>query len=97
MQGDEMQESETKTDTTEETIISFMLAFWPLALVLGIVDHFLLPEYDLRLFCLAAAGAAGVGNVWLKRRKAERLKLLGEHENRGLSPELEGWLGPRRG
>jgi TRAP-type uncharacterized transport system fused permease subunit len=60
----------------EETIIAFMLAFWPAVLVLGVIDHFFLTEYNLQLASLALAGAAGWANVKLQRRKAERVELI---------------------
>jgi hypothetical protein len=66
---------ESKFDTGE-AFIAFMVVFWPLLLILGIVDHFFLTEHDLRLASLALAGAAGWGNMRLQRRKAERLALL---------------------
>jgi hypothetical protein len=69
-----MQTHEAKPDT-EGAVIAFMLAFWPLLLVVGLIDHFLLPEYDLRLFTLALAGAAGWGSVRIQQRRAERLSL----------------------
>lgn len=72
-----MESPEARPDT-EGAFIAFMLAFWPLLLVLGIADHFFLPEYDLRLPSLAMAGAAGWVAARLQQRKAERLGMLDE-------------------
>jgi hypothetical protein len=66
-----MDTDQPKTDR-EGAFIAFMLAFWPLLAVLGLIDHFFLPEYDLRLFTLALAGAAGWGCVRVQQRRAER-------------------------
>ena len=66
-----MQTDEPKPDH-EGAFIAFMLAFWPLLLILGLIDHFLLPEYDLRLFTLVLAGVAGWACVRLQRQRAER-------------------------
>lgn len=88
-----MQANEPRPDAFEETVIPFMLVFFPLLLVVGIVDHFFLPEYDLRLPSLALAGIAGSVNVWLKRRKAEKLRLLGEAGDAGSTFEFDAWLG----
>jgi hypothetical protein len=71
-----MDDHEPRTDTMEEAIIAFMLAFWPLLLTLGIVDHFFLPEYDLRLPTLVLAGAAGLASARQQRRNAERLGVI---------------------
>ncbi|HEY2156495.1 MAG TPA: hypothetical protein VGH33_12750 [Isosphaeraceae bacterium] len=72
-----MDTPETRPDT-DGAFIAFMLAFWPLLLVLGIADHFFLPDYDLRLPTLAVAGGAGWVAARAQRRKAERLELLDE-------------------
>ena len=88
-----MRANEPRTHTFEEVVIPFMLAFFPLALVLGVVDHFFLPEYDLRLPSLALAGAAGWVSVWLRRRRAERLRLLGGGNDPGSTFEFEAWMG----
>jgi hypothetical protein len=37
----------------------FMLVFWPLSLLLGVVDHWLIPDYDLRLLNLVLGGLGG--------------------------------------
>jgi hypothetical protein len=78
-QGGEMEVRESKFDIGE-AFIAFMVAFWPLLLVLGLIDHFFLSEHDLRLASLGLAGAAGWINLWLQRRKAERLALLEESQ-----------------
>jgi hypothetical protein len=57
----------------EGAFIAFMLAFWPLLLILGLVNHFGLPESDLRLFTLALAGAAGWGCVRVQQRRTARV------------------------
>ncbi len=53
-----MQADQPKADH-EGAFIAFMLAFWPLLLIIGLIDHIVLPEYDLRLFALVLAGAVG--------------------------------------
>jgi hypothetical protein len=55
----------------EMAVIVFMLLFWPILLVLGVVDHFFMPDHDLRLFALVFATAIGGLGVLVQRRKAE--------------------------
>jgi hypothetical protein len=84
-----MQTNEPRPDAFEATIIPFMLVFFPLVLILGIVDHFFLSDYDLQLPTLALAAAAGALNVWLRRRRAER---MAETAEGGSTFEFESWL-----
>jgi hypothetical protein len=71
----------------------FMVVFWPLSLLLGVVDHWLVPEYDLRLVNLAlGALGGGVGVLafaYWRRRSAE----AGGPEP---PPENAGWAAVRR-
>lgn len=69
-----MQTHDAKSDT-EGAVIAFMMAFWPLLVVLGIIDHFFLPDYDLRLFTLVLSAAVGWGSVRMHQRRVERLAL----------------------
>jgi hypothetical protein len=55
----------------EMAIIVFMLVFWPILVVLGVIDHFFMPDHDLRLFALVFAAAVGGLGVQLQRRRAE--------------------------
>jgi hypothetical protein len=55
----------------EMAVIVFMLVFWPILLVLGVIDHFFMPDHDLRLFALLFAAAVGGLGVQLQRRRAE--------------------------
>jgi hypothetical protein len=55
----------------EMAIIVFMLVFWPILLILGVVDHFFMPDHDLRLFAFVFAAAIGGLGVLLQRRKVE--------------------------
>ena len=66
-----MQTDEPKPDH-EGAFIAFMLAFWPLQLILRLVNHFALPESDLRLFTLALAGAVGWGCARMQQRRSGR-------------------------
>jgi hypothetical protein len=59
-----------KFDREMATIV-FMLVFWPILLLLGVVDHFFMPDHDLRLFALVFAAAIGGLGVLLQRRKVE--------------------------
>jgi hypothetical protein len=45
----------------------FMLVFWPLSLVLGVIDHWFVPDRDLRLLNLAMGALAG----WYAVRRFE--------------------------
>jgi hypothetical protein len=55
----------------EMAIIVFMLVFWPILLVLGIADHFFMPDHDLRLFAIVFAAAIGGLGVLVQRRRVE--------------------------
>jgi hypothetical protein len=55
----------------EMAVIVFMLVFWPILLVLGVIDHFFMPDHDLRLFALLFAAAVGGLGVQLQRRRTE--------------------------
>src|SRR5262245_16980766 len=37
----------------------FFAAFWPMTLLLGVADHWLIPGYDLRAVSIAAGALAG--------------------------------------
>jgi hypothetical protein len=48
----------------------FMLVFWPVSLVLGLIDFYVITAYDLRLVNLVLAGLAGwLGVAWYRRRE----------------------------
>ena len=73
-------------------IAVFVAIFWPLSLLMGIADHWFIPDYDLRLVNLAvAAFAAWVGVKVFearRRRSAEREDSMAEAPN-------PGWLAYR--
>jgi hypothetical protein len=46
----------------------FMLFFWPSALILGLIDFYLIPSYDLRIPTLLLA--LGVGWIGMSKYRA---------------------------
>jgi hypothetical protein len=75
----------------------FMVIFWPLSLLLGIVDHWFIADFDLRLPNLAVATFAGCVGVTVyearRRRSAERENA--EREKSVVEAENQGWLAYR--
>ena len=72
-------EFEIKAQTKEEPdyfmyFSLFLLAFWPVALILGVADYFFFPDRDLRLLDLLMGGIAGGSAVSFYRSK-ERKRL----------------------
>jgi len=52
----------------------FMLAFWPVSIILGLIDYYVVRDYDLRLYVLMAglvAGAIAVKAYWAKQQREE--------------------------
>ena len=60
-------EPEPKTDYGLYFMI-FMIVFWPVSLVLGLIDFWLIKSYDLRLVNLVLGGLAGWLGIVLYRR-----------------------------
>lgn len=51
----------------------FMIVFWPVSLVLGLIDFYLITSYDLRLVNLVLGGLIGwLGIVMYRRWEAKR-------------------------
>lgn len=50
----------------------FMIVFWPVSLVLGLIDFYLITDYDLRLVNLVLGGLIGWLGVVVYRRRQER-------------------------
>ena len=50
----------------------FMVVFWPVSLVLGLIDFYWIQDYDLRLVNLVLGGLIGWLGVVLYRRREER-------------------------
>ena len=74
----------------------FMVIFWPLSLLLGIADHWFIPDYDLRLVNLAVATFAAWVGVRVfearRRRSAEREDSVVEAQNPGwLAYRAQSW------
>jgi hypothetical protein len=70
----------------------FMAVFWPVSLLLGVVDHWFVPGYDLRLVNLALGALGGWVGVlafaYWRRRSADE----GGPEP---PPENAGWAAVR--
>jgi hypothetical protein len=50
---------------------AFMLAFWPVTLILGLIDYLFIPGYDLRLVDLMIGLLAGWVSVSIYRSREE--------------------------
>jgi hypothetical protein len=50
----------------------FMLAFWPVSIILGLIDFYVVKDYDLRLYVLLAGLVAGGIAVMAYRAKLQR-------------------------
>ena len=60
----------------------FMLVFWPLSFLLGVVDHWLIPDHDLRLLNIVLGGLGGwVGVRYFDARRGD------EHAEQPEPPE----------
>jgi hypothetical protein len=72
------EELERKTEVKTEPdyglyFMVFMVVFWPVSLVLGVIDFYLIPTYDLRLVnLLLGAVIAWAGVVLYRKRERER-------------------------
>jgi hypothetical protein len=51
---------------------AFMLAFWPVSIVLGLIDFYLVTGHDLRLYVLLAGLVAG--GITMQAYRAKRKK-----------------------
>ena len=70
----------------------FMAIFWPLSLLLGIVDHWFIEDYDLRPVNVALAALVGwVGAIAFEAWRHR----LAEREGPVAPPENPGWLAVR--
>jgi hypothetical protein len=49
----------------------FMLVFWPVALILGVIDVWFITDHDLRLASLAVAAVAGWWGIRYVESKRE--------------------------
>lgn len=53
----------------------FMIVFWPTAVLLGFIDHTLIPDYDLRIpMMLLSLGAGWLGVKIYKVREIRKLE-----------------------
>ena len=72
-------ELEQKTETEAEAehdygldFMIFMIVFWPVSLVLGLIDFYLIESYDLRLVNLVLGGLIGWLGVVQYRKWQEK-------------------------
>lgn len=70
------EEFERRVDAGAETdyglyFMIFMIVFWPVSLVLALIDFYFVPSYDLRLVNLVLGGLAGWLGVVIYRKRAE--------------------------
>jgi hypothetical protein len=66
---------------------TFMLAFWPVSIILGLIDFYLIHDYDLRIPTLLAGLGAGWLAMTIYRRNELKRFEAGEHEDDGRVPD----------
>lgn len=74
------EESEFEPDLAMHFYV-FMLTFWPAAIILGLIDYFVIKEYDLRIpTLLAGLGAGWIAMTIYRRNELKRFE-AGELED----------------
>jgi len=50
----------------------FMMVFWPVSIALGLIDHYYIQEYDLRLVNLVLGALAGWAGMEIYKARERR-------------------------
>lgn len=68
------EENEQEPDTAMHFYV-FMMVFWPVSLLLGLIDYYYIRDYDLRLVNLVlGAAAAWIGMKVYQARERKQLE-----------------------